>query len=191
MISRTGPNKAAFTLIEVLAAVLILSVGIIGVIRAYVVLMSGIEASSFTVEASYLLKNKMADIERETIENAGNIAGNKAGRFDGDYAAFKWQEESSEVKVVPGKPKEIPKEALREMVVEISEGPKEVLIEIPAMSGRVSGEPPAASKESQGEEAKANPEVVLTKVHVSISSGNEFEAGRELNLYTYLEKRSR
>ncbi len=100
MMSRTG-NKQGFTLIEVLLAVAILSIGMIGVIRAYAVLMNGIEASRFTVEACYLLKNRMADLQKAAIEGAGE-------GFEGDHASFKWEEDITRIRIERDKPKEYP-----------------------------------------------------------------------------------
>jgi len=105
MMLRIG-NERAFTLIEVLAAVVILSVGLTGVIRAYGALMNGIDAARFSVDTSYLLKEKMSDIEREAIENCGIPPGTGSGTFDGKHAAFGWETEAAEVMIGKDKEKE-------------------------------------------------------------------------------------
>ncbi|MDD5428360.1 MAG: prepilin-type N-terminal cleavage/methylation domain-containing protein [Candidatus Omnitrophica bacterium] len=105
MILRIGPNKTGlrtkkgFTLIEILTAVAILSAGIIGVIRSYMVLMNAAEVSYFTVQASYLLKTEMARIEKEAIDNCGISAGTKSGNFEAPYSNFSWHAELAELKV--------------------------------------------------------------------------------------------
>ena len=123
-----------FTLIEVLVAVMILSIGIIGVIRAYVTLMSGIEVSRFTVEASYLLKEKAVEVEEEAIENFGAPSMVKSGAFSGEYAMYRWETEASEVKIESAKPKEEPKGELKENT---KEEPQETLskVRISVMKG--------------------------------------------------------
>ena len=136
MTLRIGNRQVAsgFTLIEVLAAVMILSIGIIGVIRAYVTLMSGIEASRFTVEASYLLKEKAAEVEEEAIENFGIPLANKNGSFSGEYAMYRWETEASEVKIESARPKEEPKGEVKENT---KEEPQETLskVRISVMNG--------------------------------------------------------
>ncbi len=114
MMSRTG-NKQGFTLIEVLLAVAILSIGMIGVIRAYVVLMNGIEASRFTVEACYLLKNRMADVQTAAIEGTVDRGlwtvdrdRGMGGNFEKGYASFKWEEDITRIRIERDKPKEYP-----------------------------------------------------------------------------------
>ena len=125
--SLTGVNrlgfKRGFTLIEVLIAVAILSIGMIGVARAYIVLMDGIEVSIFTTDASYLLKVKMADIEKEAIENFGVPSGANSGRFGEGYNNFGWQTEASEVKIGSEgsgeKTREWPEESLSKVRISI------------------------------------------------------------------------
>ena len=125
MTLRTGSKRiSGFTLIEVLTAVTILSIGIIGVIRAYVTLINGIEASRFTVETSYLLKEKIADVEKEAIENFGGAPGSKGGTFSGDYVSYRWQTETSDVKIEHAGAKEKPKVEVKEKT---KKGPPETL----------------------------------------------------------------
>ncbi|MFA5143632.1 MAG: prepilin-type N-terminal cleavage/methylation domain-containing protein [Candidatus Omnitrophota bacterium] len=98
-ILRTGAanNRYGFTLVEVLVAVTILAVGMVGVISAYISLMNGITASGFTVDSVYLLKDRMADIEKEAIENLGPSSGVRNGLFGEDYPAYRWKTEVSDV----------------------------------------------------------------------------------------------
>ncbi|MDD5136192.1 MAG: prepilin-type N-terminal cleavage/methylation domain-containing protein [Candidatus Omnitrophica bacterium] len=129
--SRTGENKRAFTLVEVLVAVLILAVGMMGVIRAYITLANGIIASGFTVDASYLLKDKMADLEKEAIENLGLPPGSRGGVFADDYSHFSWKADTSDVMIESDKdkpeskkikPKKLMKESLTQTAISVMTG---------------------------------------------------------------------
>lgn len=111
--SRTGNNRG-FTLIEVLLAVSILAVGMIGVIRAYIVLMNSVEVSRFTVEAAYLSKIRMADIEKSAIDGAEDLYGTKSGRFEGDENRLGWEEEVTEIKIKGETPKKESEEGQKE-----------------------------------------------------------------------------
>jgi len=112
-ISRIG-SKIGFTLVEVLLAVVILSFGMAGVVRGFLVMTDGIEASRFTMEASYLLKHKIADIEKEVIENSSIASGTSRGGFGDEYPKSGWEEEAGEINIDTGASKEKPKEELRE-----------------------------------------------------------------------------
>lgn len=148
----------AFTLIEVLAAVMILSVGIIGVVRAYITLASGIETSAFTVQASYLLKTKMADIEKEAIENPGLPAGGgRSGSFGKEYPGFRWEYTASDL--------------LMGRIDKAKEG--------------------GVDKDKEGVTASTKEtEVMLTKIDLSVRSGDASGHERSLSLWTYLENYS-
>jgi prepilin-type N-terminal cleavage/methylation domain-containing protein len=62
-----NPEKG-FTLIEVMAAVVILAIGIVGVLQAYAGSITTLEVGQFNINAVSLLKEKMADIERILLE---------------------------------------------------------------------------------------------------------------------------
>ena len=94
-----------FTLIEVLLAVVILAFGMIGVVRAYAILMSGIERAHFAADAACILKEKMGDIEKEAIEKRGIPPGTKSGSVYEDGAPFGWEMEATEVKIGSDKDK--------------------------------------------------------------------------------------
>lgn len=98
MTSIAGNRIDAFTLIEVLVAAAILSLSMVGVIRGYIMLVNGVESAHFAMEGSYLLKEKMADIEEEAIETGGVSPETRNGVFSGDYTAFKWETDIKETK---------------------------------------------------------------------------------------------
>lgn len=88
MMSITG-NKG-FTLVEVLAAVVIFAVGVIAVSRAYSVSVGALGIGRESAQSLCLLKQKMSELELSAIENDGLAAGVSSGKFDGDNAAYEW-----------------------------------------------------------------------------------------------------
>ncbi len=155
--SRIG-NKA-FTLIEVLTAVVILSVGIVGVIRCYLTLMNAVEAANFTADAAYLLKSKMADIEEKAIETPGLSEGMDSGVFADEYARFKWDTEIVKVKIAKIEP--------------ASSMQTTAMKQVQTTTGQ------ATPTE------KSKPEKILMKVHVTVMENNT-KAGKGLSLWTYM-----
>ncbi len=83
------------TLVEVLLAVVILSIGIAGVLRAYSTSIGALEISRDTVNAIELLKEKMADVEQEMIEQGGISAGSSGGQFTGEFKDYHWAWEAT------------------------------------------------------------------------------------------------
>ena len=82
--------ERGITLVEVLLAVVVLSVGLAGVLRAYAASIGALEVSRETVVAIELLKEKMADVEQEMIEQGGISAGSASGGFDGKSVDYNW-----------------------------------------------------------------------------------------------------
>lgn len=78
------------TLVEVLLAVVVLSVGMVGVLRAYATSVGALEISRETVNTIELLKEKMADIEQTMIEQGGVSAGSASGQFEGESGDYGW-----------------------------------------------------------------------------------------------------
>ena len=70
IISRIG-NKNALTLIEVMVAVIILTVGIIGIIQAYIKSLDVLQISKDYLVEAPLAESKMAEIRRAEAENGG------------------------------------------------------------------------------------------------------------------------
>ena len=82
-ISSVAPRNdtVGFTLIELMIAVTILAFGLVGVIRAYVVMIDVLENADYRLEAVSVLENKMAELEMKAIE-AGNVpAGTTGGKL--------------------------------------------------------------------------------------------------------------
>ncbi len=90
--SRIGSKpKAAFTLVELLVAVAILAIGLIGILRAYVVLINGLEAAKYGMETALLAEEKMIDLEKYMLENGDIAAGASGGRFETELGLFEWE----------------------------------------------------------------------------------------------------
>ncbi|MBI5149199.1 MAG: hypothetical protein HZA28_00295 [Candidatus Omnitrophica bacterium] len=102
--------SGGITLIEVLLAVVVLSVGIVGVLRAYTVSLGALEVAQGTIESVQLARQKMADIEQSVLEGGGISPGLTSGNFEGMYQDYAWQWEVSAT----------PAEALCQSVVTVS-----------------------------------------------------------------------
>ncbi len=90
MISRIG-SKDAITLIEVMIAVIILTVGIVGIIQAFMKSLDALQVSrDYLVEAP-LAQSKMADMRLEEIGNNGLSQTSTNGEFQSPYEHFNWQ----------------------------------------------------------------------------------------------------
>lgn len=83
-------GNSGVTLVEVLLAVVVLSVGMVGVLRAYATSVGALEISRETVNTIELLKGKMADIEQTMIEQGGVSAGSSSGQFEGESGDYDW-----------------------------------------------------------------------------------------------------
>lgn len=92
---RTGDSGV--TLVEVLLAVVILSIGIAGVLRAYATSIGALEINRDTVNTIELLKEKMADVEQDMIEQGGISAGSSSGQFEGEFENYNWAWEAKTI----------------------------------------------------------------------------------------------
>ena len=91
-ISRIG-NKKALTLIEVMVAVIILTVGIIGIIQAYIKSLDVLQISKDYLVEAPLAESKMAEIRRAEAENGGLTQEKQSGKFQSPYDNFNWEME--------------------------------------------------------------------------------------------------
>ena len=64
-------KQRGFTFIEVMLATVIFAFGAVGILRGYVTAMNAYRGGEITIEAVGLLKQKMAEIEKQAIEGAG------------------------------------------------------------------------------------------------------------------------
>lgn len=79
--------KKGFTLIEVMTAVVILAIGIVGVLQAYAGSIATLEVGQFNINAVNLLKQKMSDIEQIILEQEEPPKSDSG--TDGDFL-WKW-----------------------------------------------------------------------------------------------------
>jgi prepilin-type N-terminal cleavage/methylation domain-containing protein len=89
MISKTG-NKG-FTLIEVMLTVAVLSIGIGGVLRAFIVNLDVMQASQEYITGISLAKDKMAELLLTEKENQGLAIASSEGKFQTPYADYAWK----------------------------------------------------------------------------------------------------
>ncbi len=114
--AQSSKRKAqeGMTLVEVLLAVVILSVGIAGVLQAYAVAVTTLETGQDYVDAIQLLKAKMAEIEQKAIEEKGLSVGLSQGEFEEGLGDYQWEWEA----------RPTPLESLHELKLVISSPPK-------------------------------------------------------------------
>lgn len=86
-------NKKALTLIEVMIAVIILTVGIIGVIQAYIKSLGVLQVSKDYLIEVPLAESKMTEIERYESENNGLTLSKQSGTFQRPFNQFNWEME--------------------------------------------------------------------------------------------------
>jgi hypothetical protein len=79
------------TLVEVLMAVVVLSIGIMGVLRAYAGSVTTLEAGQYTIDAVSLLKQKMSDTELMLLEKEEITRESDKGAFESPYEGFLWE----------------------------------------------------------------------------------------------------
>lgn len=85
-----NPEKG-LTLIEVLLAVSILAVGIVGVLRAYAGSVAVLEAGQYSIDAVSLLKQKMGEVEQMILGQEEIPQGSERGEFEGASEDFLWE----------------------------------------------------------------------------------------------------
>ena len=87
----SGISDKGFTLIEVMLAVSILAIGIIGVLRAYATSVDALEVGQENIDAVCLLKEKMSEVEQDALKQKGVSLGRSTGEFEGNFANYKWE----------------------------------------------------------------------------------------------------
>lgn len=73
--------NSGFTLIEIMLAVVILSFGLVLVLRSFATALDGITRSENVKAASYLLEEKMEEIKEKAKEEDGIKRGTSSGQF--------------------------------------------------------------------------------------------------------------
>ena len=83
-------TKKGLTLIEVMLAVSVLSIGIVGVLRAYASSIATLETGQYNIDAVNLLKQKMADVQQMLLEQGTKASQGESGNFEDIYQDFLW-----------------------------------------------------------------------------------------------------
>jgi type II secretion system protein I len=89
MMSKTGND--GFTLVEVVLAVAILSIGITSIFRAYIVCLDVMRASQEYTTALSLAKNKLADYQQQELREKGLRVQEQEGHFDDPFREYEWK----------------------------------------------------------------------------------------------------
>ena len=82
-----------FTLIEVLVALVILSTGLVLVLRAFETSMAALSEARDALRASLLIREQMGEAEAAQREAGGDMLSASDGRYIGRYSDFRWERE--------------------------------------------------------------------------------------------------
>lgn len=84
-------GSKGFTLIEIMFAVVILSFGLVLVLRSFATALDGIKRTENIKVASYLLEEKMEGIKEGVKEENGIARGESSGELgNADYTDYRW-----------------------------------------------------------------------------------------------------
>ena len=94
---KNNHNRVAFTLIEVLITIVILSTGIVGILYSFDASMNALSETRDTLFCTVLCRDKLTDIESDIVAGlAPEVA--SSGVFDGMYKDYRW---NTETRLVP------------------------------------------------------------------------------------------
>ncbi len=83
--------RKGLTLVEVLLAVSILAMGIVGVLRGYASSIATLEAVQYNIDAVNLLKMKASEVEIMVGEKQGISQKSGSGSFEEPFEDFLWE----------------------------------------------------------------------------------------------------
>lgn len=95
---RTLATEKGLTLIEVLLAVAIMAIGIIGVLQAYSSAIATLEVGQFSIDAVGVIKERMADIEQMILEDGESASEGDSGS-SGEFL-WEWNINSTETEAL-------------------------------------------------------------------------------------------
>jgi len=90
-VARGQFNQKGLTLVEVMLAVSILAIGLVGVLQAYAGSITTLEIGQYSIDANRLLRQKISELQREFVEQGDVTLGAASGEFDGDWSDFLWR----------------------------------------------------------------------------------------------------
>ncbi|MCK5528179.1 MAG: prepilin-type N-terminal cleavage/methylation domain-containing protein [Kiritimatiellae bacterium] len=85
----TKRNVAAFTLIEILITIVILSTGIVAILHAFETSMVGLAKARDVLFSTVLCRDKLTDIESDLLVGQ-KLDAVSDGAFDGIYQDYRW-----------------------------------------------------------------------------------------------------
>ena len=84
-------RRRRFTLVEVLLAVSVLAVGMVGVLAAYAKSADTLRITKENVDAYHLLKQTVAEARLDALRPGPIAYGQREGQFDPPYSNFAWR----------------------------------------------------------------------------------------------------
>ena len=86
---RNGKRKEGFTLLETLASLAILSIGLIAVVKSFSISIQANDYTQGLTIATFLAQGKIAELET----TPQTILGTETGDFGEDYPNYRWETE--------------------------------------------------------------------------------------------------
>ncbi len=112
-------NRKGFTLVELLIAVTILAVGLVGVLRAYCILINGLEVAQHTIDASLFLKEKIVGLERCALEQGSIPPGSSEDKLSTVSGALRWESQVEMLKSESSATKKVPAYGLDKVEIKV------------------------------------------------------------------------
>lgn len=83
---------SAFTLVELLVAVSVIAIGMVFVLGAFSRCLSSSNIAKKMIQASFLLTNKIWEIDLEHVKDKGSLQGRWEGVFETKNESFSWSQ---------------------------------------------------------------------------------------------------
>lgn len=96
---RGAVKRSGFTLIEILITLVILSTGIVLVLEAFQTSLTALGASRDSLWSNVLIKEKLAGIEADELEDDDFEISDSSGNFDDPYRKYAWKMDVASINV--------------------------------------------------------------------------------------------